>query len=136
MGFDRIRSPERNVDVSAVCLPSWFAGRIVVIGVLDAPVMLFAELIVRGVGVGVPAEPELLNKSFALFVVAEALKGLAFLVRNNVGDVLIEPGFISAFQFLPELFLGLELCIVGARALQRIRFILARRTLARSRASL
>ena len=53
--------------------------------------MLFAELVVRGVGIRIAAQPELLDEGLALLVVAQVLEGLPFLVGDDVGHILIEP---------------------------------------------
>jgi len=96
MRLDRIRLAEGNVDVSAVSLPSGLAGSIVLVRIGDAAVMLFAELVFRGIGIGIAAQPELLDEGLALLVVAEISEGFPFFVGDDVGDVLIEPGFERA----------------------------------------
>jgi hypothetical protein len=72
MGFNVVSWPESDVDVPAVGLPSRLAGRKMLVGVGDAPVMLFPVLVLWRIRVGVPALPESLNKGVALFVVAQA----------------------------------------------------------------
>ena len=62
--------------MAAVGLPAGLAGGKVLVGVGDAAVVLFAEFVVRRVGIGVAAQPELLDEGVALFVVAEDLKAL------------------------------------------------------------
>lgn len=76
VGVDGVGLAVGDVDVSAVGAPSGLTGGEVLIGVGDAGVVLFAELVVGGVGVGVAAEPELFDELVALFVVAELLEGL------------------------------------------------------------
>ena len=79
--------------------------------------MLFAEFIVRRVGIRVPPQPELLNEGLALLIVAQAFECLTFLVRNDVGDILIQPRPISGLDLLPKFLLGLELFLIRARTL-------------------
>ncbi len=86
MRFDRVRRTEGNVDVAAVRLPAGLAGCIVVVGVCDAPVVLFAKLIFGRVGIGIAAQPELLDECFALLVVAQVLECLALFVGDDVGN--------------------------------------------------
>ena len=114
MGVDGVRRAKGNVDVAAIGLPARFAGRIVVVGILDAPIVLFAEFVVGRVGIGIAAQPELLDERLALFVVAQVLECLPLFVRDDVGHVLIEPGLVGAFQLLPDFLLRLELLLVGA----------------------
>jgi putative intracellular protease/amidase len=79
--FDRVRLAERDIDVAAVGLPARLAGGKVLVGVCDAPVVLFAELVLRRIRIGIAAQPELLDEGVALFIVAQALEGLAPLRR-------------------------------------------------------
>ncbi len=124
MRFDRIRRTERNVDVAAVGLPPGLAGSIVVVRVLNAPVVLFAELVVGGIGIRIAAQPELLDEGLALLVVAQVLEGLPFLVGDDVGHVLLEPGLEGALQLLPDGLLSFELTSSSrALALERIGFL-------------
>ncbi len=123
MRIDRIRRAESNVDVPAIGLPSRLARRVMVVGILNAPVVLFAEFVVGGVGIGVAAQPELLDERLALLIVAQVLEGLPFFVGNDVGHILVEPGLVGALQFLPDFLLRLEFFLVGALALQGIGFL-------------
>ena len=86
--------------------------------------MLFAELVVGRVGIGIAAKPELLDKGFALFIVAEILEGFPLFIGNNVGDILVQPGLIGAFQLLANSLLSLKSLFVAARALQRVDFLI------------
>ena len=61
-----------DVDVAAVGLPTRLAGRKVLVGIGDAPVVFLAELVLRRIGIRVTAQPEVLDKGVALFVVAQS----------------------------------------------------------------
>ena len=76
------------------------------------------------VGIGIAAQPEVLDEGFALFIVAQVLEGFPLFVGNDVGHVLIKPGLVGALQLLPDCLLGLKLLLVGALALQRIGFLI------------
>ena len=69
--FDRVGLAKGNIDVSAIRLPSWLSGCKVFIGIGDAPVMLFAEFVFGRVGIGVAAQPELLDEGVPLLIVAQ-----------------------------------------------------------------
>ena len=58
------------------------------VGVSDAAVMLFFEIVVRKVGIAAAAKPKLLDELLALFVGIELKKGVALFGRDDVGDVL------------------------------------------------
>ena len=94
MRFDRVRLAEGDVDVPAVGLPARLAGGKVLVGIGDAAVVLFAEFVFRRVGIGIAAQPELLDEGFALLVVAQVLERLPLLVGDDVGDVLVEPRLV------------------------------------------
>ena len=88
-------------------LPSRLARRKVVVGVLNAPIVLFAELVLGGIRIGVAPLPEVLNKRFALLIVAQAQKSFALIVADDVGNFLVQPGLIRTLQLLPQFALGL-----------------------------
>ncbi len=75
--------------MAAIGLPAGLAGGVVLVGVGDAPVVLFAKFVVGRVGIRIAAQPELLDERIALFVVAQVSKGFALIVRDDVGDVLV-----------------------------------------------
>ena len=61
------------------------------VGVSDPLVMFFAIFVLVGVRIGIAAQPELLDELLALFVGGELLESRPLLVRDDVGDVLVEP---------------------------------------------
>ncbi len=109
--------------MTAIRLPAWLSRGIVIVGVLDSPIMLFAELVVRGIGIRIAAEPELFDERFALLVVAQVLEGFPLVFGNDVGDVLIQPGLVGTLQFLPDCLLRLELLLICFFTLEGIRFL-------------
>jgi len=66
VGIDRIGLAEGDIDVTAVGLPTGLASGKMLIGIGDAPVMLFAELVFRRIRIGVAAQPEILDKGVTL----------------------------------------------------------------------
>ena len=82
MRVDGVRRAESNIDVAAIGLPPRLAGRKVVVGVRNTPIVLFAEFVVGRVGIGIAAQPELLDERLALLVVAQVLECLPLLVRR------------------------------------------------------
>ncbi len=68
--------------MSAVSLPSRLARRKMLVGVRDAPVVLFAEFVIRRIRVRIAPQPELFNECVPLLVVAQALERLAILRRK------------------------------------------------------
>src|SRR4051812_46376883 len=131
MRLDRIRRPERDINVAAIRLPSRLTRCIMVVCVLDSAVVLFAEFVIRAVRVGIAPEPELLDESFALLVVAQALESFPLFVRDDVGRVLVQPGLESPVDLFPEMFLSSELLLIRALTFQGIRFILGTAILSR-----
>ena len=85
VGIDRVGRAEGDIDVAAVRLPTRLAGGKMLVGIGDAPVMLFAELVVRRIGIGIAAQPELLDEGVPLLVVAQVLEGLPLFVGDDVG---------------------------------------------------
>ena len=120
MRVNRVRRSPHNVDAPAIRLPARLASRKMLVGIGDAPVVLFAKLVFRGIGIGVAAQPEVLNKRFALLVVAQAHERLALFVGNDVGHFLVQPGLIGPLQLLPQSLLRLVPLLVAELAIERI----------------
>ena len=99
---DRVRLAEGDIDVAAIRLPARLAGGKVLVGIGDAPVVLFAEFVLRRIRIGVAAQPELLDEGVPLLVVAQVLEGLALFVGDDPGHVLVQPGLVGALQLLPQ----------------------------------
>src|ERR1043165_8423429 len=81
----------RNVHAAAVGLPTGDARREILIGVGDAAVVLFLELVFHRVRGGVAAQPEVLDELLALFIGLQPLEGGALFIGDDVRDVLVEP---------------------------------------------
>src|SRR6185437_11125278 len=116
VGFLTIGRAKLDVDHAAVGeLPGLARGEMFV-GIGDAAVVLFAVGVFRRIGIWIAAAPELLNEGVALLVVAQALEGLPFLVADDPANILIQPLFVGAVQFLAEFLLLLEALLVGKLA--------------------
>ena len=105
MGFDFIRRAVDDVYVSAIGLPAGYSGRVPLVGVGDATVMLLFEFILDGIGSGVAAQPKLFDKLLALFVVIQTIESSAFLAGQDICDVLVRPAGVTRLQLLAELVL-------------------------------
>ena len=93
-----IRWSEGDVDASAVGLPSGDAGGVTLVGVGNAAVMLFFELVLFGVGRGIAAQPELFDELLARFIGVERVKRQPLFRRDEVEHVFIEPTLVNAFD--------------------------------------
>ena len=82
--------------------------------------MLFAKFIFRRIRIRVAPQPELLDEVVPLFVVAQALECLEFLIGDDPVNVLVHPLLIRPFEFLADFLLLLELLLVGELPFQRV----------------
>ena len=89
------RAPH-DVDAAAIGPPARHAGGEMLVGVGDAAVVFFLVFVLRRVGRGIAAQPELLDELVALFVVGELLKGRHFFRSDDVSDVLVQPLLVGA----------------------------------------
>ena len=103
-----VRLSVHDVNASPVRLPSGNAGRKMLVSVGNAFVVLLAIFIFVGVGIRIAAAPEVFDETFALVVRLQFLKGLSFVIRDDVSDVFFEPVLIGLFQFRLDVarFLG------------------------------
>ncbi len=83
------------------------------VGVRDAAVVLFLELVFLGVGRGIAPQPELLDELLALLVGLQPLEGRSLFVGDDVTDVFVEPLLIGRFQLFAELRFVLLSLLVG-----------------------
>jgi hypothetical protein len=85
--------------------------------------VLFAELVLRRIGIRIAALPEALDEGVALFVVAQAHERLALFVADDVGNLIVQPGLVCALQLLPQSLLRRGTLLQRALALERVRFL-------------
>ncbi len=124
VGIGRIGLAEGDIHVAAIRLPARLAGGEMLVGVGDAAIMLFAKLVFRGVGIGIAAQPELLDEGFSFLIVAQVLERPPFIIADDVAHILFKPGLVGPLQLVSESVLGGKFFLVGALALERIRVIL------------
>src|SRR5580658_1842504 len=109
VGIDFIRWTVDNIGPAAIGFPAGDAGGEALIGVGDAPVVLFFKFVLLGIRSWVAPQPELFGEAFTLGVVREDLERPALFIGDDVSDVLVEPDLIGrlqlAAQFLVALFL-------------------------------
>src|SRR5262249_47628740 len=98
--FDLIRLAEHDIDAPAVGLPPGDAAGVMLVGVGDALVMLFAVFVDVGVGVGIAAVPESFDELLALLVGLERVEDLALLIGDDPADVFVYPAFVKALGLL------------------------------------
>src|SRR5262249_18749708 len=112
MRIDFVRRSPNDVDAAAVGLPAGNARGKMLVGVGDAAVVLFFEIVLGQIGIAAAPQPELLDELLALFAGAQLQKRRALLGRNNVDHIFVEPLLVLGVQFLERpahfflLFLG------------------------------
>jgi hypothetical protein len=107
MRFVFIRRAEGDVDPPAVGLPSRNAGGEALVGVGDAPVVLFFKLVFLRIRRRIAPQPELLDELLALLVGRKAPERRALFVGDDVEHVLVQPLFVRAFQLLAQFLFAL-----------------------------
>ena len=108
MRVDLVGRPPRDVNAAAVGPPAWDAGGKVFVSVRNTPVVLFLVFILRCVRSRVAAQPELLDKLIALFVIRKLLERRQFLRRDDVANVFVKPLLVGRTQLLLG---GLGICL-------------------------
>ena len=86
-----IGRPVGYVDAPAVRPPAGNSGSEALVGVSDAPVVFFFEFVLKGIGRGVAAQPELLDKLFPLVRGSERFQACQLFPADDVCDILIKP---------------------------------------------
>src|SRR5207248_1234781 len=104
-----------DVDTAAVRLPARNARCKGLIGVRDAPVVLFLEFVFHRVRRGVAAQPELLDELLAFLVRLQALEGGALFVADDVRYVFVQPFAVRRFELLAQLLLLAAALFLGHR---------------------
>ena len=108
MPLDLVRRAEGDVDPPPVRLPPRPPRGEAFVGKGDAAVVLLLGLVVRGVRIGVPPEPELLDELIALVVGGQTLEGFLLFLADDVADVLLHPLLqVSVRGFRAQRFLAL-----------------------------
>src|ERR1700674_1037000 len=79
------------------------SGSEMLIGVRDAAVVLFFEVVVRKIGITAAAEPKLFNELLTLFVRVQLQESLALFRRDDIDSVLVEPLLVGSVQLLERL---------------------------------
>src|SRR6185312_13914311 len=88
------------------------------IGISNAFVVLLFKLVFIGVRIGIAPAPELLDKTLALVIGCQFLKGFSLLIGNDISDVLLKPVLVSLLEF------GLHIAGLVHRILTFLRFVL------------
>ena len=91
MRVDFVGLAEHDVDTAAVSSPARHASGKMLVGIGDTLVVFFFEFVLFGIRRRIAALPEGFNEVVALLIIGELLKGSAFFVSNDVGDVLVQP---------------------------------------------
>ena len=98
MRFFFIRLAKHDVNATAIRFPAGNTTGEIFIRVSNALVIILAVFVDVGVGIGITAEPELLNELFALIIRFQGLKGTALFIRNDVQHIFIHPFFVNTAQ--------------------------------------
>ncbi len=104
-----------DVDAAAVGLPAGNTRSVMLVGVGDAAVVLFFELVLDGIRGGIAAQPELLDELLALFVGLQPFEGGALFIGDDVGHVFVQPLAIGGLELLAELRFALLAFLFGQR---------------------
>ena len=75
--LESVRFPEQDIDHPPVGSPALDTGMVFVVGVGNAAIVLFLELVDGGPGVEIPAEPELLDEVVLFLAGREIVKNLS-----------------------------------------------------------
>jgi hypothetical protein len=91
--------------------------------------VLFSVLILGRIGIGITAQPEILDERVALFIITEILEGLKLLVGNDPPNVFVHPLLVLTVQLTPESLLLLHLLLISKPAFGGIGLLSYRRNL-------
>ncbi len=86
-----------------------------VVGVSDAPIVLFLIFVFFRIRSRIAPQPELLHKLLFLFVRLKPFECCLLFIGNDVKDVLVQPLLPGALQLLPELLFFCLLLLFGKR---------------------
>src|SRR5712671_6843696 len=100
--------------MSAVRVPSWNAGREMLVGIGDAPVMFFLKGIFTQLRLGISQVPKMFYELIALFVGAELQVSGALCGGNNVRHIVVQPIALIVGQLFGCFFIVLFLRFVAS----------------------
>src|SRR4029077_15375713 len=116
-----------DVNPAPVSSPPGYARGEPLIGVGDAAVMLFLELVLDRVRRGIAPLPECLYELLALFVGLQLQECRALFIGNDVGDFLFKPFLVGSGElFFQLLQIFLAFTVVVAFFLPRVLLIVGR----------
>ena len=96
-----------DVNAAAIGFPPGYARRIMLVSVSDPLVIFFAIFVFVCVRIGIPTAPKLFDEMLSLVVGFEFLKRLSLLVRDDVGDIFVQPILVGFVEFLLNIALFL-----------------------------
>ena len=103
VGFDLIGLSPDDVDPSAIGAPSGNTRSEPLVGVRDAAIVLFLELVLDRVRSGVAALPERLDELLALLVRLQLQESGALFIADDVGDFFLQPLLVGGIELFLEL---------------------------------
>ncbi len=110
-----VRRAKDDINASAIGLPTGNPRCEVIVSVLNAPVVLFLELVFDRVRSGIAPQPELFDELLALLVGLQAFESRALFIRDDVRYVFVQPFLVRGLQLLAELLLFFLLLLFGKR---------------------
>jgi len=93
------RTPD-DVDMAAIGFPAGDAGGKMFVGVGDAAIVLFLEIVDGGVGIGIVVSPDDFDELLAFFVGAETLEGGTLFGGDDVDQVFVDDVLKAVAEFV------------------------------------
>lgn len=115
MRVDLVGWTPDDIDAATVGFPARNAGSEVFVGVGQAAIVLFSEGVGGRFRVGIAVVPENFDELLALLVRGKFAKGAAFLLGDDVGDLILDPVFVRITEFFGESLLTLLEFLGGQR---------------------
>src|ERR1700719_1296044 len=128
MRFHFVSRTVHDINPAPVPLPAGNSRCKVLVSISDAPVVLFFVFVLFGIGRGVAALPEGLNKVVAFLIVRELLESRSFLVGDDpdyifVQSLLVHLGELDLERgLLLFLLLFIGLALKGIDLIRRLRW--------------
>src|SRR6267143_3015550 len=98
MRLDLVGLAPGDVDATTIGFPARNAGRVMFVGIGDALVVLLAIFVFVRVRIGIAPAPEFFDEALALIVGFQFLESFPFFVSDYVGDVFVQPVFVSLLK--------------------------------------